>query len=151
MRLQRLPATRLSGVVQVGRQLGRKLGFPTANVAVPAGFALAFGVYATRTGLEDGRTYPGVASIGVCPTVEVVAPRLEVWLFGFDEEIYGQTIETEFVHYLRGEVAFDSLTALTRQVMADAEHAKRLLGVTSPHQPAAPWHGTYGPCAGEEA
>lgn len=118
----------IEGPVQRGRQLGRKLGFPTANVALGDYVAPRFGVYATRTRLPDGREIPGVANIGVNPTVEgVTAPLLEVWLFDFDEDIYDQVIETDLVAFLRPEAKFDSLETMTGQVMADAAQARRLL------------------------
>ena len=72
---------------------------------------------------------PGVSSIGVNPTVGEVDARLEVWLFDFDEDLYGQVIETELLHFLRPELKFDGLEALTAQVMADAAEARRRLGL----------------------
>jgi riboflavin kinase/FMN adenylyltransferase len=118
----------IEGPVQRGRQLGRKLGFPTANVALGDYVAPRFGVYATRTRLPDGREIPGVANIGVNPTVEgVTVPLLEVWLFDFDEDIYDQVIETDLVAFLRPEAKFDSLDIMTTQVMADAAQARQLL------------------------
>ena len=118
----------IEGAVQRGRQLGRKLGYPTANVALDDYVAPRFGVYATRTRLPDGREVPGVANIGVNPTVEgVIAPRLEVWLFDFDEDIYDQVIETDLVAFLRPEAKFESLDAMTAQVMKDAADARTLL------------------------
>jgi len=120
----------IQGVVQHGRKLGRQLGFPTANVALAPGREPTYGVYAALTRLADGRIFPGVASVGVRPTVGGVEPLLEVWMFGFDEDIYGATIRTELVKFLRGEEKFDNLDILTRQVMADAQEAKRVLGMT---------------------
>jgi riboflavin kinase/FMN adenylyltransferase len=118
----------IEGAVQRGRQLGRKLGFPTANVALEDYVTPRFGVYATRTRLPDGREIPGVANIGINPTVEgVIRPLLEVWLFDFDEDIYDQVIETDLVTFLRDEKKFDSLEAMTVQVMADARQARDLL------------------------
>ena len=121
------PPFAIEGVVEQGAQLGRQLGFPTANVALGDYVRPALGVYATRTRLADGRLVPGVASVGTNPTVGVVEPRLEVWLFDFDEDLYGQVIETELVAYLRPEAKFDSLQALTAQVRADADQARALL------------------------
>jgi riboflavin kinase/FMN adenylyltransferase len=118
----------IEGVVEKGRQLGRTLGFPTANVGLADYVHPKFGVYAVRTRLPDGRVLPGVASIGVNPTVGEVTPRLEVWIFGFDGDLYGQVIETELVAYLRPEEKFPSLQTMTAQVMADAAEAKRILG-----------------------
>lgn len=119
----------VEGAVQRGRQLGRKLGFPTANVPLGDYVTARFGVYATRTRLPDGREIPGVANIGVNPTVDggVAAPLLEVWLFDFDEDLYDQVIETDLVAFLRPEEKFESLDAMTEQVMADAAAARALL------------------------
>jgi len=117
----------IEGPVQMGAQLGRTLGFPTANVPLGDYVQPKFGVYATRTRLPDGRLLDGVASLGVNPTVILPEPRLEVWLFDFDGDLYGQTIETDLIAYLRPEAKFPSLEAMTEQVMADAEEAKRIL------------------------
>ncbi|HEX5377720.1 MAG TPA: bifunctional riboflavin kinase/FAD synthetase [Phenylobacterium sp.] len=118
----------IEGMVEHGRQLGRQLGFPTANVALSDYVVPRFGAYATRTRLPDGREIAGVANIGVNPTVDgVIAPRLEVWLFDFDEDIYDQVIETDLVAFLRDEARFDGLDAMVEQVMADAARARALL------------------------
>jgi riboflavin kinase/FMN adenylyltransferase len=118
----------IEGAVQRGRQLGRKLGFPTANVALGDYVIPRFGVYATRTRLPDGRDIPGVANIGINPTIEGVrAPLLEVWLFDFDEDIYDQVIETDLIAFLRPELKFDGLETMTGQVMKDAQAARDLL------------------------
>lgn len=118
----------IEGVVERGRQLGRTLGFPTANVAMTDYVLPKLGVYATRTRFSDGREIAGVANIGVNPTIAgEIAPRLEVWLFDFDEDIYDQVIETDLVAFLRPEVKFEGLEALTDQVMADAAQARALL------------------------
>ncbi|HEX5262851.1 MAG TPA: bifunctional riboflavin kinase/FAD synthetase [Phenylobacterium sp.] len=118
----------IEGEVQRGRQLGRKLGYPTANVPLADYVVPKFGVYATRTRLPDGREIPGVANIGVNPTIEGArVPLLEVWLFDFDEDIYDQVIETDLIAFLRPELKFDSLDAMTAQVMRDAKQARDLL------------------------
>jgi riboflavin kinase/FMN adenylyltransferase len=118
----------IEGAVQRGRQLGRQLGFPTANVALGHYVIPRFGVYATRTRLPDGRDIPGVANIGINPTIEGArAPLLEVWLFDFDEDIYDQVIETDLIAFLRPEAKFDSLEIMTEQVMKDAKAARDLL------------------------
>jgi riboflavin kinase/FMN adenylyltransferase len=118
----------IEGEVQRGRQLGRRLGFPTANVPLADYVTPRFGVYATRTRLPDGREIPGVANIGVNPTVDgVTIPLLEVWLFDFDEDIYDQVIETDLVAFLRPEEKFESLDVMTAQVMRDAQTARDLL------------------------
>jgi riboflavin kinase/FMN adenylyltransferase len=118
----------IEGAVQRGRQLGRKLGYPTANVPLADYVVPKFGVYATRTRLPDGRDIPGVANIGVNPTVDgITAPLLEVWLFDFDEDIYDQVIETDLIAFLRPEQKFESLEIMTAQVMRDAQAARDLL------------------------
>ena len=118
----------IEGPVQRGRQLGRKLGFPTANVDLGDYVSPRFGVYATRTRLSDGREFAGVANIGVNPTVQgVTRPLLEVWLFDFDEDIYDRVIETDLIAFLRPEEKFASLEIMTEQVMADAARARALL------------------------
>ncbi|HUO21188.1 MAG TPA: bifunctional riboflavin kinase/FAD synthetase [Caulobacteraceae bacterium] len=117
----------IEGVVVEGAKMGRQLGFPTANVALGAYVRPALGVYATRTRLPDGRAVPGVASVGTNPTVGLVEARLETWLFDFDEDLYGQTIETDLLAFLRPEVKFDSLDALKAQIAADADQARALL------------------------
>ncbi len=91
----------IEGVVVEGQHLGRKLGYPTANVLLGDYVRPRLGSYATRTRLADGRLVPGVANIGQNPTTGLVDARLEVWLFDFDEDIYGQTIETELVAFIR--------------------------------------------------
>ncbi len=117
----------IEGVVQKGRQLGRKLGFPTANVALGDYVAPRFGAYATRTRLPGGRHLPGVANIGVNPTTGEVAPRLEVWLFDFDEDIYGEVIETDLIAFLRPEEKFPSIEAMVEQVRRDEARARSIL------------------------
>ena len=118
----------IEGAVQRGRQLGRKLGFPTANVPLADYVTPRFGVYATRTRLPDGREIPGVSNIGVNPTVEgVTTALLEVWLSDFDEDIYDQVIETDLVAFLRPEEKFENLDVMTEQVLRDAQAARDLL------------------------
>jgi len=117
----------IEGVVVEGAKLGREIGFPTANVALGDYVRPALGVYATRTRLPDGRVVPGVASVGTNPTVGLVEPRLEVWLFDFDEDLYGQTIETELVAFLRPEIRFETLDALVAQIGIDAAQARAML------------------------
>jgi riboflavin kinase/FMN adenylyltransferase len=124
----------IEGVVQKGRQLGRKLGFPTANVELGEYVAPKFGVYATKTRLRDGRELGGVANVGQNPTTGIVDPRLEVWLFDFDEDIYGETIETDLIEFMRPEIAFRDaagnfdVQAMVQQVHRDAAQARDLLG-----------------------
>ena len=119
----------IEGVVRRGRQLGRTLGFPTANVALEDYVAPRLGIYATRTRMADGRLLPGASNIGRNPTVGEVEARLETHLFDFDEDIYGEVIETQLIAYLRPEVKFDGLPALIEQMGRDCVEARRILGV----------------------
>lgn len=117
----------IEGEVVHGDKRGREIGVPTANVRLGDYVRPKYGVYATRTRLPDGRLIDGVANLGVRPMFESPEPLLEVWLFGFDGELYGQVIETELVAYLRPEMTFDGLDALKAQIEVDAEAARRLL------------------------
>ena len=115
----------VAGVVTRGFQLGRQLGFPTANIPLAGRPQPRTGVYAVRSRLADGRVFFGVANVGCNPTIPKEAPMLEVWLFDFDEDIYDQTLSTELLTYLREEHRFGSIEALIEQVFADAEQARR--------------------------
>ncbi len=107
------------GVVVRGDQLGRTIGYPTANIRVPEGKALPLGVFAART-IIDGQAYPGMANVGYRPTVDGRELRFEVNLFDFDGDLYGQEVQVKFWHYLRGETRFSGLDALRAQLAQDA-------------------------------
>lgn len=117
----------IAGEVIHGDKRGRTIGVPTANVAMADYMRPAYGVYATRTRLPDGRIIDGVANLGVRPMYPTDDPLLEVWLLDFSGDLYGQTIETELVAFLRGEMAFESLDALKVQIDADAVAAREAL------------------------
>jgi riboflavin kinase/FMN adenylyltransferase len=117
----------IEGVVQKGQQLGRRLGIPTANVPLGDYVTPRFGVYATRTRLKGGGVHAGVANIGVNPTTGEVEPRLEVWLFDFDADIYGETIETELIAFIRPEEKFASVEAMLAEIAEDARKAREIL------------------------
>ncbi len=117
----------LEGAVEHGAKRGRALGFPTANVPLGDYVRPRLGVYAVRTRLPDGRRLDGVANLGVNPQFGGSEARLEVWLFDFDEDLYGRVIETELVAFLRPEATFDSVEALTAQVFRDADDARHAL------------------------
>ena len=118
----------IEGVVRRGQQLGRTLGFPTANVFMEDYVVPRLGVYATRTRLPDGRWVPGVANIGNNPTTGEVETRLEGWLFDFDEDLYGQIIETQLIGFLRPEEKFSSIDVMVDQIRRDEAAARKLLG-----------------------
>jgi riboflavin kinase / FMN adenylyltransferase len=117
----------LQGEVMHGDKRGRTIGVPTANVPLGDYMRPAFGIYATRTRLADGRVVDGVANLGMRPMWRLTEPLLEVWLFDFDGDLYGQTIETELVAFLRPEMSFDGLDALKTQIEADATAARAAL------------------------
>lgn len=118
----------IEGVVRRGQQLGRQLGFPTANVFMADYVTPRLGVYATKTRLPGGRLLPGVANIGKNPTTGEVETRLEVWIFDFDEDLYGQVIETELIGFLRPEEKFDSIELMVEQIHRDERGARDILG-----------------------
>ena len=118
----------IEGVVVRGDQLGRTIGFPTANISLEDYVRPAFGIYATRVRLADGREAPGVGYIGRRPTVvDGVDERLEVHLFDFDEDIYGQTLEVDLIQLVREDRKFDTLDEMITQMHIDAKIARDLL------------------------
>ncbi|NEM97486.1 bifunctional riboflavin kinase/FAD synthetase [Pontibacter burrus] len=118
----------LTSVVVEGNKLGRTIGYPTANLAIPHSHKLipANGVYAVWATI-DGERYPGMMNIGVRPTIDGAHLTMEVHLLNFDQDIYGQTITVSFVSYLRDEQRFNGLDALKAQLVKDkAATAKAL-------------------------
>lgn len=113
----------ISGRVVYGRQLGRKLDAPTANILLQR-LAPLQGVYVVSTKLHDGSIYDGVANIGLRPTVDGKQPALEVHLFDFTGTLYGHFIEVTFRHGLRNEIKFDSIDALKEQIASDFKDAR---------------------------
>ena len=114
----------ISGRVAHGDKLGRDLGFPTANLPLRRPPPLA-GVFAVRVHGLGGPPRAGVASVGVRPTVKTDdKPLLEVFIFDFDQPIYGRRITVEFLHKLRDEARYPDLDALTRQIRADVAQAR---------------------------
>lgn len=118
---------RVSGRVTVGERLGRTLGFPTANLRLRRKSALRYGVYAVRVRLADGTWQAGAASFGVRPTVDGREPLLETYLLDYSGDLYGQRIDVFFCDFIRDEVRFDSLEALTAQMRLDVEQARHCL------------------------
>ncbi|MBB6244131.1 riboflavin kinase/FMN adenylyltransferase [Rhodanobacter sp. MP1X3] len=121
----------IDGKVEYGNQLGRTLGYPTANIHLQQRVSPVHGIFAVRVGLNEGEcSWPGVASLGVRPTVNQVSePLLEVHLFDFDGDLYGQRMSVEFVGKLRDEQKFDGLDPLKAQMDRDARMARELLGM----------------------
>jgi riboflavin kinase/FMN adenylyltransferase len=117
---------RIHGRIVYGRQLGRQLNAPTANILLNQMPALR-GVYAVRARLETGEWCDGVANIGLRPTVDGKRPSLEVHLFDFAGTLYGQHLEVVFRHGLRDEVKFDSVDELRQQIARDFDNARAWL------------------------
>lgn len=117
----------VAGEVLKGDQRGRTIGFSTANLSMEGILSPAFGVYAIRATLPDGRTANGVANIGMRPTFEKTVPILEAHLFDFAEDIYGQTLSVALHRFIRPERKFDGLDALKAQISADAASARALM------------------------
>jgi riboflavin kinase/FMN adenylyltransferase len=117
----------IEGTVVKGKALGgRVLGFPTANVSLGEYLRPKFGVYAVRAGRAgEPLTHRGVANIGLRPTVNDKDENLEVFLFDFDEDIYGQRWEFSLTHFIRPERKFDTLDALKAQIEEDVKAAKK--------------------------
>jgi len=118
---------RVEGHVAQGEKRGRGLGFPTANLKLEHTLLPAFGIYAVRAHLPDGRVFDGAASFGIRPTFALESPLLEVHLFDFSGDLYGALIAVAFIAYLRPEKKFETLDALKAQIAQDCDDAKRIL------------------------
>lgn len=110
----------VEGVVNEGRKLGRKLGFPTANLSVPEALAAEDGVYASWA-VVDGRRYRAMSNLGRNPSVGETERRLETHLFGFSGSLYGKVLRVELGRRIRGECTFGSLEELQAQIARDRE------------------------------
>ncbi|KQM31316.1 bifunctional riboflavin kinase/FAD synthetase [Sphingomonas sp. Leaf10] len=119
----------VEGVVERGAQLGRQLGYPTANLSMGKYLRPAYGIYAVTGRLSDGRVLKGAANLGIRPTIEgEPIELLEPYFFDFSGDLYGQTIEVALIDYLRAEAKFESLDALKVQMALDCERARAMLG-----------------------
>ncbi|MCO4318670.1 bifunctional riboflavin kinase/FAD synthetase [Phyllobacterium sp. 21LDTY02-6] len=127
---------RVRAPVIQGKQLGRTLGFPTANMALPPETHLKHGIYAVRFRRADGSLHDGVASFGRRPTVDAEGePLLETYVFDFSGNLYGEVCAVSFFAYLRGEEKFDGLEPLMQQIRRDEEEARALLQGVRPLSP----------------
>jgi riboflavin kinase/FMN adenylyltransferase len=116
----------ISGRVVAGERIGRKLGFPTANVRMRHNRPPLFGIFAVRVRGIGGQPLLGAASLGVRPTVDSRGvPTLEVHLLDFDREIYGALVCVDFLHKLRNEERYADLETLRRQIALDVENTRR--------------------------
>ena len=117
----------IEGIVQHGDKLGRTIGYPTANIDMGRYLRPAYGIYAVRGRLADGRVLEGAANLGVRPTFDPPKELLEPYFFDFSGDLYGQCVSVELIEYLRPEAKFDTLEALTAQMDADCLAAREIL------------------------
>ena len=117
----------IQGLVQHGDKVGRTIGYPTANVDMGKYLRPAYGIYAVRGRLADGRVLDGAANLGIRPSFDPPKELLEPHFFDFAGDLYGERIEVELVDYLRPEAKFDSLDALVAQMDADCARARAIL------------------------
>lgn len=118
---------RMSGRVIAGEKLGRTLGFPTANVDLRRRQSPVMGIFAVRVQGLAGGTKDAVASVGTRPTFDGTKPLLEVHIFDFDADIYGEYIHVDFIARLRSEEKFDEVDELVAQMHRDADNARSIL------------------------
>jgi riboflavin kinase/FMN adenylyltransferase len=130
----------LTGKIIRGNQLGRKIGFPTANLQINEGHKLipAYGIYAVEATFLEldeiesgsyspnpiGQIYQGMGYIGNRPAVDGTSRSIEIHLFDFDDEVYGKTLRVRFLHFIRHDQWFDSLEALTQQIALDEQNTR---------------------------
>jgi riboflavin kinase/FMN adenylyltransferase len=117
----------IEGVVEHGDKRGRAIGYPTANIALGPYLRPRFGIYAVRGRLADGRVLDGAANLGIRPTFEPPKELLEPYFFEFEGDLYGQNVEVELISFLRPEARFEGVEALTAQMAADCDEARRRL------------------------
>ncbi|MBB5984539.1 bifunctional riboflavin kinase/FAD synthetase [Sphingobium lignivorans] len=128
-RLLTRPFTIAAPVIH-GDKRGRTIGFPTANMDLGDYLRPAYGIYAVRVLLADGRVLPGAANLGIRPTFQPPKELLETYIFDFSESLYDQTVEIALIERLRSEEKFDSLEALVAQMDEDVARARAILAAT---------------------
>lgn len=132
------------GEVVQGERRGRELGYPTANIRLPADCRLRHGIYAVRVQRADGTQFDGVASYGRRPTFDNGAPILEVFVFDFSGDLYGEELAISFVAWIRPELRFDSVAALVVAMDGDSKTARGMLAEAGPGTPLDGALGTQG-------
>lgn len=120
----------IRGVVQHGDKLGRTIGFPTANIDMGPYLRPAYGIYAVRGILPDGRVLNGAANLGIRPSFDPPKELLEPHFFDFAESLYAQEVEVQLIRYLHGERKYDGLDALTAGIAQDCADARQILAGT---------------------
>lgn len=116
---------RIEGVVEHGRELGRELGFPTANLSVDESLAAEDGVYASQVEV-DGVRYRAMSNLGCNPSVGGRERRLETHLFGFEGSLYGKRLSVVLLRKVRDERRFASVEELRAQIEKDKEHILKI-------------------------
>ena len=122
----------IQGVVQHGDKLGRTIGYPTANLDMGEYLRPAYGIYAVRGRLDDGRVLDGAANLGIRPSFDPPKELLEPHFFDFTGDLYGRTLSVELIDYLRPEAKFETLDALVAQMDADCARARQILASHNP-------------------
>jgi riboflavin kinase / FMN adenylyltransferase len=125
---------RVSGAVTGGAKRGTGMGYPTANITLPAGIDLAHGIYTARV-YVDGDMHAGAAYLGTRPTFDNGRPVLETFLLDFDGDLYGRTIQIEFIARIRGDQAFPDMPALVAQMDRDVAETRKLLAALATSDP----------------
>lgn len=120
----------IRGMVQHGDKLGRTIGFPTANIDMGAYLRPAYGIYAVRGLLADGRVLDGAANLGIRPSFDPPKELLEPHFFDFAESLYDQSIEVQLIRYLHDERKYDGLDALMAGIAQDCAEARQILAGT---------------------
>lgn len=121
----------IEGIVQHGDKVGRTIGYPTANLDMGNYLRPAYGIYAVRGVLPDGRVLDGAANLGIRPTFDPPKELLEPFFLDFSESLYDQCIEVQLIERLRAEAKFDSLDALVAQMDKDIARARQILAASS--------------------
>jgi riboflavin kinase/FMN adenylyltransferase len=117
----------IQGEVIDGDKRGRTIGYPTANMLLGAYLRPAYGIYAVRVRLPNGRVLGGAANLGIRPTFDPPKELLETYIFDFEGSLYGQSLEVSLIERLRGEERFDGMDALVAQMARDVERARAIL------------------------
>ena len=116
----------IQGTVQVGRKLGRKIGFPTCNVDIKDYIIPKLGVYKVKVKIANSKKiYNGIANLGLRPTFNQKKILLEVNIFNFSKNLYYKKLKVEFIKFIRGEKKFNNIEQLKKQIFIDIKNCKK--------------------------
>lgn len=118
----------ITGEVIEGNKIARDLGYPTLNLKMPDNFSLQFGIYAGIM-INNDIKYKGIISVGITPNHLQQFPKLEIHLFDFNQNIYGEIITINFIEFIRPEIKFANLIKLKQQIAQDCIKAKEILQI----------------------